>query len=108
MVIQPGGDSGGGTAGTSASSAAALPTLANGANPKWVYIAVTLDSAVALTFTFGGSGVGAPTLTAGIGLGYHGGGIIVNVAGCSHYRVISSDASSTFTLTPLAGVVPGG
>lgn len=108
MVIQPGGDSGGGTAGTSASSAAALPTLANGANPKWVYVFVTFDQASSLTFTFGGSGVGAPTLTAGIGVSYHSGGIIVNVAGCSHYRVISTDANSTFTLTPLAGVVPGG
>lgn len=104
MVIQPGGDSGGGTVGTSATSPAAIPALANGANPKWVYIAITLDSGVSITLTFGGSGVATPTLIAGIGLSAHGGGIIVNVAGCSHWRAISTDADTTITITPLAGI----
>lgn len=109
MIVQPGGPSIGGTTPTGTSSAAiAIPPLSNGGNPKWVHV-VCIQPFKAITVLFGQSGVSAATKTNGIGVDYGSGGIIINVAGNSHYRVIGVDATAIpFTVTPLGGIIPGG
>ena len=109
MVIQPGGTSVGGTATSSSSSAIAIPPLSNGANPKWVHIALVSESAGAV-FIFGpSSSVAAATVSNGIGIGSYHGDMIVNVAGNTHYKVIrATSGNAVYTMTPLAGIVAGG
>ena len=107
MVIQPGGTSVGGVAGTSTSAAIAIPPLANGANPKWVHMS-GVSASTGFVVLFGQSDVGAATLTNGIGFTSYAQGIFVNVAGNTHYRIISDTASSDYTMTPLSGINPGG
>jgi len=107
MVIQPGGTSVGGTAGTSSSAAIAIPPLSNGANPKWVHIAIISQDNGAV-FLFGQSGVDDATQTNGIGLHPYGVDAIVNVAGNTHYKSIAITASTKYTMTPLAGITAGG
>ena len=105
-VIQPGGTSVGGTASSTSSTATAIPPLSNGDNPKWVYVCT--HGAGALSVVFGGSTVSAATITNGVGIGAYSEGTIINVAGNSHYRIIANVASQTYSMTPLAGISPGG
>jgi hypothetical protein len=108
MVIQPGGTSVGGTAGTSSSAAIAIPPLANGANPKWVYLASSSRLDTGYVVLFGQSDVAASTGMNGIGFTSAAQGIFINVAGNTHYRIIAAIASSDYTMTPLSGINPGG
>lgn len=109
MIVQPGGSSVGGVTGAGSSTAAiAIPPLSSGSNPKWVHVAC-IEPFKAMSILFGQSGMGAATLTNGIGVDYGSGGIVINVAGNSHYRVMPVDGTATkFTVTPLAGIIPGG
>jgi hypothetical protein len=110
MVIQTGGTSVGGQAGTSSTAEIAIPPLSNTNNPKWVYIAVIGNDGMGsgLSLLFGQTGMGAATMTNGIGVAGWGQGVIINVAGNTHYRVISEGSTIEYTMTPLAGIVPGG
>jgi hypothetical protein len=107
MVIQPGGASVGGAAGTSTSAAIAIPPLANGANPKWVYVCCVSTVTSGLVVLFGQSDVAAATLTNGIGFAFGNGAIAINVAGNTHYKIIAKVAGE-YTMTPLSGINPGG
>lgn len=111
-VIQPGGDSTGVVSGHLGVAAQNLPTLADGSRPKWVYVFLGQpagSSPASGTISFGDATVALPSFTDGIGLGSRVPGIIINVSGTTHYRVISSYATGVeFTITPLAGVVQGG
>ena len=110
MVIQPGGTSvGGSTPASSVSSAEiAIPPLSNGANPKWILV-VCIEPFKGMVISFGQTGMGVATVTNGIGIDYGSGGQVINVAGNSHYRIISEDAAANaYTITPLSGINPGG
>ncbi len=108
MVIQPGGTSVGGTAGTSSSAQIAIPPLSNGDNPKWVHIAIVAD-AVGAVFVFGQEdAVPTATMANGVGVPSYHCELVVNVAGNSHYKTIAISASTHYTMTPLAGIVAGG
>lgn len=111
-VIQPGGDSTGVAAGPTGVVAQNLPTLADGSRPKWVYVHLAQPPSVAAhtgVIAFGDATVALPSVTAGIGFGSRVPGIIINVSGATHYRVISSYSfGADVTVTPLAGVVQGG
>jgi hypothetical protein len=110
MVIQPGGPSIGTSSSGVGSGAVIIPPLSNGNNPKWIYVCIVTTNADrnGISIKIGDSGVVTPTLTNGIGVSGMGGGVIINVAGYTHYRVISSGGTVSFTMTPLAGIVPGG
>ncbi len=107
MVIQPGGAPVGLVLVSDTSSAStAIPTLSNGARPKWVYVGFSSGSLGSAGIRFGTGTVSAATTSNTIGVGYQA-PIVVNVAGNSAYTAISSTAS-VITVVPLAGVVPGG
>ena len=108
MVIQPGGTSVGGTAGTSSSAQIAIPPLSNGDNPKWVHVALVYNDGYGAVIVLGQDGVGAATLTNGIGIGAMQASAVINVAGNAYYRIISTGAGTHYTITPLAGIVAGG
>ena len=102
MGIQPGGTSVGQTV-TNVSSlgATAIPTLDTGERPKWVHVAL---SGGFIWIRFGQSGMDAVTATNGIGVSTHSTGLIINVAGQTHYDAIANSTSTSMTMTPLAGV----
>lgn len=109
MVIQPGGASVGiALSANTTSSSTAIPTLANGDRPKWVYVAFSDTSKAICTggIRFGTGTVSAATAINTIGMSFHA-PIIVNVAGNSAYTAIA-DTASTISVTPLAGIVAGG
>ncbi len=108
MIIQPGGTSVGGSVSASTSSSERpIPPLSNGANPKWVHICV-LGSNLTAVFVFGQTGIAAANSTNGIGVVSNGTDVIINVAGNTHYRVFGHTTSLSYSMTPLAGVFPGG
>ena len=104
MVIQPGGPSVGGDSGATSSAARAIPPLDSGDNPKWVHVSIVPQDKDGAAVLFGQSAVAAATLVNGIGVSSQGPGVIINVAGNTHYRIISGDADTPYTMTPLAGV----
>ena len=109
MVIQPGGASVGiALTADTTSSSTAIPALSNGARPKWVHVAFSDTSKVACTggIRFGTGTVAAATAINTIGLSSSA-PLVVNVAGNSAYTAIA-DTASTLSVTPLAGIVPGG
>ena len=111
MVIQPGGPSiGFVTTGTTSSAARSIPPLSNGANPKWVHVSVLTNqgSGGGVGFIFGSSAVADATLINTISISGWAKGEIINVAGNTHYKCITPNSGVSFTMTPLAGIVPGG
>jgi hypothetical protein len=110
FIIQPGGPSLGGVVGTSSTAEIAIPPLSNGDNPKWVYICIVVNGGggQGISFLAGQTGMGVATLVNGIPCPGWSPGIIINVAGNTHYRVIAGAASIRYGLTPLAGINPGG
>ena len=109
MVIQPGGPSVGiALTANTTSASTAIPTLSNGNKPKWVYVAFS-DTSNAVTtggIRFGVGTVTAATAINTMGMSFHA-PIIVNVAGNANYTAIA-DAACALSVTPLAGIVPGG
>ena len=110
MVIQPGGAAVGiALTANTTSSSTAIPTLDNGARPKWVYVAFS-DTSAGENCT-GGIRFGTGTVAAATAVNTTGlsaaSGIIVSVAGNAAYTAIA-DVASTITLTPLAGINQGG
>jgi len=111
MVIQPGGASVGAALGDALSTAEiAIPPLSNGSNPKWVHVSTPGPASAGggVWIFFGITGMGAATKVNGIGVCSWGPGIIINVAGHTHYRIIADAANTDYSLTPLAGIVAGG
>ncbi len=110
MVIQPGGAAVGIdlTANTTSASTA-IPTLDNGARPKWVYVAFS-DTSAGANCT-GGIRFGTGTVSAATRLNTTGlsasSPIFVNVSGNAAYTAIA-DVTSTISVTPLSGINPGG
>jgi len=109
MVIQPGGASVGiALSANTTSASTAIPPLSNGDNPKWVYVAFS-DTSNSITtggIRFGVGTVAAATAANTMGLS-NDAPIIVNVAGNEEYTAIA-DAACSLSVTPLAGIVPGG
>jgi len=85
----------GATIATSAASASvAIPNASNGARPRWVRIASTLDAWVRL-------GIGAPTAAAGDLIVNPASPVLLNVNGFTHVAALQVAAAGTVVITPL-------
>ena len=104
MVIQPGGSTVGGSASGTSSAAIAIPPLSNTNNPQWVVLVNFGTNS--MSFLFGQSGVAAAEMTTGIGVPADS-MVAVNVAGNTHFRVISNAGTPAYQVIPLAGIPYG-